>query len=244
MRRLHPPALSCQRTAPADSWEKSAIAVLPFESLSEEKANAYFAEGIQDEILTRLAKIGALKVISRTSTQQYSAKPGNLSEIAKQLGVANILEGTVQKSGDSVHINVQLIRATGDEHLWAESYNRKLDDIFGVEGEVAQAVADALKAKLTGAEVARLAIKPTQNPAAYDAYLRGLALADRTSSWAENATLAVAAFEQAVAIDPELAPAWARLSYTHSQLYFGWEPSSAHTGRGTTCVRSSGGSRL
>ncbi len=202
------------------------IAVLPFESLSEEKSNAYFAEGIQDEILTRLAKIGALKVISRTSTQQYSAKPGNLPEIAKQLGVANILEGTVQKSGESVHINVQLIRATGDEHLWAESYNRKLDDIFGVEGEVAQAVADALKAKITGAEGAQLAAKPTQSPAAYDAYLRGLSLADRTSAWAENATQAIAAFEQAVKLDPDLAPAWARLSYMQSRLYFGWEPSS------------------
>jgi TolB-like protein/Tfp pilus assembly protein PilF len=204
------------------------IAVLPFANLSDDKANAFFADGMQDEILTKLSKIGALRVISRTSTQRYASAPENLAEIARQLGVANILEGTVQKAGDSVHINVQLIRAAGDEHLWAESYNRKLDDIFGVEGEVAQAVADALKAKLTGAEVARLAVKPTQNPAAYDAYLRGLALADRTSSWAENATQAIASFELAVSLDPELAPAWARLSFTHSQLYFGWEPSSAH----------------
>ena len=131
--------------------EKS-IAVLPFENLSEDKANAYFAMGIQDEILTRLAKIGALKVISRNSTQQYAARPGNLSEIARQLGVANILEGSVQKAGDQVHINIQLIRAGTDEHLWAESYTRKLENIFGVEGEVATAVAEALKAKLTGAE--------------------------------------------------------------------------------------------
>jgi TolB-like protein len=219
------PAASA-REASAPVTEKS-IAVLPFESLSDDKANAYFAEGIQDEILTRLAKIGALKVISRTSTQQYSAKPGNLPEIAKQLGVANILEGTVQKSGESVHINVQLIRAASDEHLWAESYNRKLDDIFGVEGEVAQAVADMLKAKLSGAEVAQLAAKPTQNPAAYDAYLRGLALMDRTTAWAENAAQGIAAFEQAVKIDPELAPAWARLSYAQSRFYSGWEASDA-----------------
>jgi len=214
--------------APLPGLAERSIAVLPFENLSDDKANAYFAEGIQDEILTRLAKLSALKVISRTSTQQYSAKPGNLLEIAKQLGVANILEGTVQKSGESVHINVQLIRAASDEHLWAESYNRKLDDVFGVEGEVAQAVADVLKAKLTGAEVAQLAARLTQNPAAYDAYLRGLSLIDRTSAWAENATQAITAFEQAVKLDPELAPAWARLSYTHSRFYFVWEASSAH----------------
>jgi TolB-like protein/Tfp pilus assembly protein PilF len=204
------------------------IAVLPFENLSDDKANAYFAEGIQDEILTRLAKIGALKVISRTSTQQYSAKPGNLQEIARQLGVANILEGTVQKSGESVHINVQLIRAASDEHLWAESYNRTLDDIFGVEGEVAQAVADVLKAKLSGAEATQLASKPTRNPAAYDAYLRGLSLLDRTAGAGENSARAIAAFEQAVSLDPELAPAWARLSYAQSRFYFSWEPSNAH----------------
>src|SRR5437773_10281645 len=154
--------------------EKS-IAVLPFENLSEDKANAYFATGIQDEILTRLAKIGALKVISRNSTQQYAARPGNLSEIARQLGVVSILEGSVQKAGDQVHINVQLIRAATDEHLWAESYDRKVENIFGVEGEVATAVAEALKAKLTGAEQQALEQKPTNNAEAYDAYLRGLA---------------------------------------------------------------------
>ena len=203
------------------------IAVLPFESLSEDKANGYFAEGIQDEILTRLAKIGALKVISRTSTQQYSSKPGNVPEIARQLGVANILEGTVQKSGESVHINVQLIRAASDEHLWAESYNRKLDDIFGVEGEVAQAVADMLKAKLSGAEVAQLAVKPTRNPAAYDAYLRGLALMDRTTAWAENAAQGIASLEQAVKLDPELASAWARFFFSPAHFCFGCEAADA-----------------
>src|ERR1700746_2737400 len=151
------------------------IAVLPFENLSDDKSNAYFAEGIQDEILTRLSKIAALKVISRTSTQKYKSAPDNLREIGKQLGVANLLEGSVQKIANAVHINVQLIRATTDQHVWAESYNRNLDDVFGVEGEVATAVADQLKAKLTGAEKRELAARPTNNPEAYDAYLRGSA---------------------------------------------------------------------
>src|SRR5438309_3859788 len=128
------------------------IAVLPFDNLSSDKENAYFAEGIQDEILTRLSKIAALKVISRTSTQKYKSAPDNLREVGKQLGVANLLEGSVQKVSNAVHINVQLIRAATDEHLWAESYNRKLDDVFGVEGEVASAIAEQLNAKLSGAE--------------------------------------------------------------------------------------------
>src|SRR6266576_1633378 len=153
--------------------EKS-IAVMPFQNLSEDKANAYFADGIQDEILTRLSKIAALKVISRTSTQKYKSAPDNLREIGRQLGVANLLEGSVQKIANAVHINVQLIRAGTDEHLWAESYNRKLDDVFGVEGEVATAIAEQLNAKLTGAEQKALADKPTQNAAAYDAYLHGI----------------------------------------------------------------------
>ena len=146
------------------------IAVLPFASLSEDPANAYFAEGIQDEILTRLAKIRDLKVISRTSTLRYKSAPENLVEIAKQLGVAHILEGSVQKSGDRVRINVQLINAQTDTHLWAETYDRTLTDVFAVESEVAQRVADSLRATLTGVEKATLATKPTENPAAYDAY--------------------------------------------------------------------------
>ena len=131
--------------------EKS-IAVLPFENLSDDRSNAYFTDGIQDEILTRLSKIAALKVISRTSTQKYKSAPENLREVGQQLGVANFLEGSVQKVANAVHVNVQLIRAATDEHLWAESYNRKLDDVFGVEGEVASAIADQLNAKLSGAE--------------------------------------------------------------------------------------------
>ena len=159
--------------------EKS-IAVLPFENLSRDPDNAYFADGIQDEILTRLAKIADLKVISRTSTQHYKSAPENLPEIARQLGVAHILEGSVQKSGDAVRVNVQLIKAANDSHLWADTFDRKLTDIFSVESEVAKAVADQLRAKLTGQEEQVIAAKPTDNPEAYDAYLRGLAYTLKT----------------------------------------------------------------
>ena len=194
--------------------EKS-IAVLPFENLSSDKENAYFADGIQDEILTRLSKVAALKVISRTSTQKYKSAPDNLREVGKQLGVANLLEGSVQKIGNAAHINVQLIRAASDDHLWAESYDRKLDDIFGVEAEVAQSIASALNAQLTGAEQEALAQKPTSNSAAYDAYLRGL------GNLAENSLNAAAhSFEEAVRIDPQFALAWAKLCRAHSLIYF------------------------
>jgi TolB-like protein/thioredoxin-like negative regulator of GroEL len=198
--------------------EKS-IAVLPFDNLSDEKANAYFAEGIQDEILTRLAKVGALKVISRSSTKQYESKPGNLREIAQQLGVANILEGSVQKVGSAVHVNVQLIKAVTDDHLWAESYDRTLENIFGVEGEIAQAVAEALKAKLSGSEEKLLAQKPTSNSAAYDAYLRGVAQYWRSGSQAEQEE-AVRSFQQATQLDPQFAEAWACLARSHSVIFF------------------------
>jgi TolB-like protein len=198
--------------------EKS-IAVLPFENLSEEKANAFFASGIQDEILTRLAKIGDLKVISRTSTAQYQSKPQSLTLIAQQLGVANILEGSVQKSGDAVHINVQLIKAATDAHLWAESYDRELKNIFVVEGEVAGAIAEALKAKLTGAEKKAITEKPTENMAAYDAYLQGLSI--EQSHWTYVAwEEAVAAYVTAVQSDPKFALAWARMASVRSLLYF------------------------
>src|SRR6188472_583482 len=152
--------------------EKS-IAVLPFENRSEEKANAYFADGIQDEILTRLSKIADLKVISRTSTQHYKSAPANVPEIAKQLGVAHILEGSVQKAADAVRVNVQLIKAANDSDLWADTFDRKLTDIFSVESEVSKAIADQLRARLTGREEQEIAAKPTDNPEAYDAYLRG-----------------------------------------------------------------------
>ena len=189
--------------------EKS-IAVLPFENLSDDKANAYFAEGIQDEILTRLSKIAALKVISRTSTQKYKSAPDNLREVGQQLGVANLLEGSVQKAGNAVHINVQLIKAVTDDHLWAESYDRKIDDIFGVEKEVAQNIAIALNAKLSGAEEHVLAQKPTDNSAAYEAYLRGKALMGEGNEDAVRA--GIQSYEEAVRLDPQFALAWAGLS--------------------------------
>src|SRR5437762_5879675 len=151
----------------------SGVAVLPFEHLSGDPNNAYFADGIQEEILTRLAKIAHLKVISRTSTQHYQNKPRNLREIAQQLGVANILEGSVQKAADQVRVNVQLINAQTDSHLWAEIYDRKLTDLLGVESEIAKRIAESLQAKLTSREEQALAVKPTNNPEAYDAYLRG-----------------------------------------------------------------------
>ncbi len=200
--------------------EKS-IAVLPFENLSSDKENAYFADGIQDEILTRLSKIADLKVISRTSTQHYKSAPENLSEIAKQLGVANILEGSVQKAGDQVRVHVQLIQVANDSHLWADTYDRKLVDIFGVESEIAKAIADALQAKLTGGEQRELAVKPTNNAEAYDAYLRALALETRTSTAPDNLEKAVGFYERAVQLDPAFALAWARLSRANAFVYFG-----------------------
>ena len=158
------------RNLSTSSPPEKSIAVLPFENLTRDPDNAYFAEGIQEEILTRLAKVADLKVISRTSTQRYQSKPGNLSEIAKQLGVANILEGSVQKAADQVRVNVQLVNAETDAHLWADTYDRRLTDIFGVESEIAKGIAESLQAKLTGPEEQVLAVKPTNNPEAYDAY--------------------------------------------------------------------------
>jgi TolB-like protein/Tfp pilus assembly protein PilF len=195
------------------------IAVLPFDNLSDDKSNAYFAEGIQDEILTRLSKIAALKVISRSSTQKYKSTPDNLRDVGKQLGVANILEGSVQRIANAVHVNVQLIRAATDEHLWAESYNRKLDDVFGVEGEVASTIADQLNAKLSGTEQKAVTDKPTQNTAAYDAYLRGLAIEHTQYSY-ESYQQAARDYVEAVQLDPNFAFAWARLAVLRSFLYF------------------------
>ncbi len=198
--------------------EKS-IAVLPFENLSDDKSNGYFTDGIQDEILTRLSKIAALKVISRTSTQKYKSTPENLREVGQQLGVANFLEGSVQKIANAVHVNVQLIRAATDEHLWAESYNRKLDDVFGVEGEVASAIADQLNAKLSGAEQKAVTEKPTQNAAAYDAYLRGLTIEHNNYNY-DAYVQAERNYQRAVELDPNFALAWARLAILGSFLNF------------------------
>src|SRR5213596_2487701 len=181
--------------------EKS-IAILPFENLSGDKANAYFADGIHDEILMRLSKIADLKVISRTSTQHYKSAPENLPEIAKQLGVAHIVEGSVQKSGDAVRVNVQLIKAANDSHLWADTFDRKLTDIFSVESEVAKAIAEQLRAHLTGQEKQVIAAKPTDNPEAYDAYLRGLAY-DQMFQTSSNALAAQKYLREAVTLDPK-----------------------------------------
>ena len=185
--------------------EKS-IAVLPFENLSRDPDNAYFADGIQDEILTRLSKIADLKVISRTSTQHYKSAPENLPEIARQLGVAHILEGSVQKSGDSVRVNVQLIKAANDSHLWADTFDRKLTDIFSVESEVAKAIADQLRAKLTGQEEQVIAAKPTDNPEAYDAYLRGLAYTLKTANHTRQRPWRTEISQRSGAVGPEVRP--------------------------------------
>ncbi|PYJ50534.1 MAG: hypothetical protein DME87_06005 [Verrucomicrobia bacterium] len=202
-----------------ESISQKSIAVLPFENLSEEKANAYFADGVQDEILTRLSKIADLKVISRTSTQHYNSAPENLREIARQLGVAHVLEGRVQKSGDAVRVNVQLINAANDSHLWADTFDRKLTDIFSVESEVAKAIADQLRAKLTGQEEQVIAAKPTDNPEAYDAYLRGLAYALKAAYTPTNALGAQKYLREAVRLDPKFALSWALLSSVDASGY-------------------------
>src|SRR6266581_3265161 len=204
---------------PGAAISEKSIAVLPFENLSSDKENAYFAEGIQDEILTRLSKIAALKVISRTSTQHYKSAPENLPEIARQLGVAHIVEGSVQKSGGAVRVNVQLIKAANDSHLWADTFDRKLTDIFSVESDIAKAVADQLRAKLTGEEQDVIAVKPTDNTEAYDAYLRGLAYTLKTLPSTPNALGAQKYLKEAVRLDPKFALAWAQLSIVTSQAY-------------------------
>jgi serine/threonine protein kinase/Tfp pilus assembly protein PilF len=207
-----------QRTRSFTPIERS-IAVLPFGNLSSDKENAYFAEGIQDEILTRLSKIADLKVISRTSTQHYKSAPENLPEIAKQLGVAHILEGSVQKSTDAVRVNVQLIKAANDSHLWSDTFDRRVTDIFSVESEVAKAIADQLRAKLTGQEEQVIAAKPTNNLEAYDAYLRGLAYTLKTAFTPANSLGAQKYVKEAVRLDPKFALGWALLSYVDASGY-------------------------
>jgi TolB-like protein/Flp pilus assembly protein TadD len=186
--------------------EKS-IAVLPFDNLSGDPQNAYFSEGVQDEILTRLAKIAELKVISRTSTQRFKSAPDNLPQIAKQLGVANILEGSVQKANDQVRVNVQLINALTDAHLWADTYDRKLTDIFAVETEIAKTVADVLQAKLTGSEQHVIAARPTANSEAHQLYLKGRFFWNKRTG--SDLKKSIDYFEQAVAADPNYALAYA-----------------------------------
>lgn len=192
--------------SPFDANPKS-IAVLPFENLSEDKANSYFAEGIQDEILTRLAKIADLKVISRTSTQHFKSSPDNLPQIARQLGVAHILEGSVQKANDQVRVNVQLINALTDAHLWADTFDRKLTDIFAVESEIAKTIADTLRAKLTGSEERAIAARPTENSEAYQLYLQGRFFWNKRT--AVDLRKSIEYFQQAIEKDPNYALAYA-----------------------------------
>lgn len=198
---------------------EASIAVLPFKNLSSDKDAGYLAAGVQDEILTRLANIRSLKVISRTSTDKLASGPENIPEIARRLGVANVLEGSVQKSGNMVRINVQLIRASTDDHLWAEDYDRKMDDVFTVESEVAGAIATILAAKVTPGERREIAALPTANPKAYDFYLRGLVFA-RTNE-ASSLQTAIQLLEQAVRADPKFALAWAWLARTLAYTHYG-----------------------
>jgi TolB-like protein len=217
------PAVKAARAASSKS-----IAVLPFENLSEDKANAFFADGIQDQILTSLAKIGDLKVISRTSTLSYASKPGNLHEIARKLGVANILEGSVQKAGNRVRINVQLIEAATDTHLWAETYDRDLDDIFAVQSEVSQKIAEAMAATISQKEREALQRKPTDNPAAYRAYLAARAITVGMSSSKSELGRRLAGYREAVKLDPHFALAWAELAWEENRaVWVGIDDSGA-----------------
>jgi TolB-like protein/Flp pilus assembly protein TadD len=216
-KRAHPKVRAV--AAASTAIPEKSIAVMPFANRSEDKANAYFADGIHDEILTRLSKIADLKVISRTSTQHYKSAPENLPEIAQQLGVAHIVEGSVQKSGDSVRVNVQLIKAANDSHLWADTYDRRLTDIFSVESEVAKAIADQVRAKLTGHEEQVITARPTNNIEAYDAYLRGLAYTLKPARVPANEVGAQKYLREAVRLDPKFAVAWALLSVTESGGY-------------------------
>jgi TolB-like protein/Tfp pilus assembly protein PilF len=201
---------------------QKSIAVLPFENLSDDKGAAYFADGIQDEILTKLASIADLKVISRTSTAKYKSKPEDLKTVSQQLGVATVLEGSVQKANDKVRVNVQLIDARADSHLWAKSYDREMKDVFAVESEVAQEIADSLQAKLSPAEATKLATAPTKDTAAYDLFLKGESQlrAANASLRPESFDQAIAWYQQAIARDPNFALAMARL--TESRLSQHW----------------------
>ena len=214
---------SAARTEAATLPQKS-IAVLPFESLSEDKNNAYFAEGVQDEILTRLAKVADLKVISRSSTQRFKSAPSDLREIARQLGVMHIVEGSVQKANDQVRVNVQLVNAMNDTHLWAEIYDRKLTDIFAVESEIAKAIADTLQAKLTGSEQRALAARPTDDSEAYQLYLQGRFFWNKRTT--EGIRKSIDYFNQAITKDPNYALAYAALgqSYVILPAYDGGAP--------------------
>src|SRR5437899_580215 len=202
--------------AAAGSLPEKSIAVLPFDNLSRDPDNAYFAEGVQDEILTRLAKVADLKVISRTSTQHFKSAPENLRDIAKQLGVTNILEGSVQKAADQVRVNVQLINAMTDAHVWADTYDRKLTDIFAVESEIAKNIAETLQARLSGSEKSSIAKTPTVNPEAYELYLKGRFFWNKRTG--TDLRKAIDYFNQAIAKDPNYALAYVGLADSYLLL--------------------------
>jgi TolB-like protein/Flp pilus assembly protein TadD len=209
-------AKSGAATVDSTSTSAKSIAVLPFDNLSRDPDNAYFCEGVQDEILTRLAKVADLKVISRTSTQHFKSAPEDLPQIAKQLGVAHILEGSVQKANDQVRVNVQLINALNDAHLWADTYDRKLNDIFAVESEIAKTIADTLQAKLSGSEQQALAARPTENTEAHQLYLKGRFFWNKRTG--NDLKKSIEYFEQAIAIDPKYALAYAGLADAYAFL--------------------------
>jgi TolB-like protein/Flp pilus assembly protein TadD len=217
---------SRKQTESAELSAKS-IAVLPFENLSRDPDNAYFADGIQDEILARLSKIADLKVISRTSTQKYKSAPDNLREIARQLGVSNILEGSVQKAADQVRVNVQLINALNDAHLWSEIYDRKLTDMFAIESDIAKTIADTLQAKLSGSEHQAIAARPTENTQAHELYLKGRYFGGKRT--ADDLQRAIDYYNQSLAKDPNYAAAYAAIanSYTLLQEYSKLTPAEA-----------------
>jgi TolB-like protein/Flp pilus assembly protein TadD len=223
-------------TSEIPSVPLKSIAVLPFENLSEDKMNAYFADGIQDEILTRLSKIADLKVISRTSTQRYKSAPNDLREIAKQLGAANILEGSVQKANDQVRISVQLINALNDSHLWAETYDRKLIDVFQIETDLAQKIATSLEAKLSGREKKEISFTGSNNPEAYDAYLHAIALSNRQS--VHDLQDSINFTRRAVELDPNFAQAWCWLTIAEAQKYFYPEHTETQLAQARTAVEN------
>src|SRR5947209_7117044 len=209
---------SAARTEAATVAPNKSIAVLPFDNLSRDPDNAYFCEGVQDEILTRLAKVADLKVISRTSTQHFKSTPDNLPQIAKQLGVAHILEGSVQKASDQVRVNVQLINALTDAHLWADTYDRKLTDIFAVESEIAKTIADTLQAKLSGSEKMAISKRPTTNPEAYELYLKGRFFWNKRTG--DDLRKSIEYLKQAIVKDPGYALAYAALADSYALLRF------------------------
>ena len=210
----------------AHKCDKS-IAVLPFENLSDEKENAYFADGIQDDVLTNLSKIGDLKVISRTSVMPYRGKASNVREIGKALGVGAILEGSVRRIGNRVRVNVQLINADTDEHMWAEDYDRDLTDVFAIQTDLAQQIVRELQAKLSPMEKAQIEKKPTQNPEAYLAFVRGHDLSTRPDKLRTDTEESEQQFERATRLDPEFAAAFAALAWIEDWIYHTFDPTPA-----------------